>query len=89
MIELELIFILDILILCFLWFIIVELIIKVGEGNNLKLDDEFKIIIGVCVFVFGLILLLVVVGIVIKIYKEKYKNVFILYEFLKKDKNYF
>lgn len=81
MIELELIFILDILIICFLWFIIVVLIIKVGEGNNLKLDDEFKIIIGVCVFVFGLIFLLVVVGIVIKIYKEKYKNVFILYEF--------
>lgn len=81
MIELELIFILDILIICFLWFIIVVLIIKVGEGNNLMLDDEFKIIIGVCVFVFGLILLLVVVGIVIKIYKEKYKNVFILYEF--------
>lgn len=81
MIELELIFILDILIICFLWFIIVVLIIKVGEGNNLKLDDELKIIIGVCVFVFGLIFLLVVVGIVIKIYKEKYKNVFILYEF--------
>lgn len=52
-------------------------------------DDEPKIIIGVCVSVLGLILLLVAVGIVTKIYKEKYKNAFTLHEFLKKDKNYF
>lgn len=55
--------------------------IKAGEGNNSKSDDEPKIIIGVCVSVLGLILLLVAVGIVTKIYKEKYKNAFTLHEF--------
>lgn len=45
--------------------------IKAGEGNNSTSDDEPKIIIGVCVSVLGLIFLLVAVGIVTKIYKEK------------------